>query len=130
MLGAISLDTVLVCHPVLGGVDRVTFEAFVATKLIPKLHSGAKVVMDNANIHKGEMVRELIENADAKLVYLSRYSPEFSPIENMWSKVKNQLRKQAARTYKELIEGIVDAIAQVTVEHLRNWYTHCCYCTS
>lgn len=130
LISAISLNEVLVCHPVLGSVDGITFEAFVVIKLVPKLKEGMKVIMDNARIHLGEMVREAIENAGAELIFLSRYSPEFSPIENMWSKVKNILKKQGARTYKDLIEAIANAIEQVTSENLRGWYTHCCYCTS
>ncbi len=55
------------------------------------------------------MVREAIEKAGARLIYLSPYSPEFSPIENCWSKVKAILKKVKARTYKDLIEGIADA---------------------
>ena len=84
----------------------------------------------NAKIHQGEMVREAIEKAGAKLVYLSPYSPEFSPIENFWSKVKDILRKTAARTYKDLIDGITNAMHKVTQENIRNWFAHCCYCTS
>lgn len=86
--------------------------------------------MDNAKIHLGDNIKELIEKAGAYLIYLSPYSPEFSPIENMWSKVKAILRKIKARTYKDLINAITDAMLQVTKSDLRNWFTHCCYCTS
>ena len=70
--------------------------------------------MDNARIHLGDMVKELIEKAGAKLIYLSPYSPEFSPIENFWSKVKAILRKLKVRTYQDLIDGITDAMLAVT----------------
>ncbi len=76
------------------------------------------------------MVREFLEQAGVKLVYLSPYSPEFSPIENFWSKVKSILRKRATRTYKDLIAGITNAMLQVTQSNIRNWFAHCCYCTS
>lgn len=79
--------------------------------------------MDNATIHQSKMVREAIEGVGAKLIYLSPYSPEFSPIENLWSKVK-------ARTYKDLIEAIADAILQVSQQDIHNWFAHCCCCTS
>ncbi len=52
--------------------------AFIANELVPKLGKNACVVMDNAKIHLGEAIRELIEKAGAKLIYLSPYSPEFS----------------------------------------------------
>lgn len=111
-------------------VDGITFEAFILTKLVPKLWKDACVIMDNARIHLGEMVKESIEKAGANLIYLPPYSPEFSPIENFWSKVKAILRKIKARNYKDLIEGITSAMLQVTKQDIRNWFTHCCYCTS
>ena len=130
LVTALSIREVLACVNIYGAVDGVTFEAFVVQELIPKLWKNACVVMDNAKIHQGEMVREFIEKAGAKLLYLSFYSPEFSPIENFWSKVKSLLRKTAARTYKDLINGITNAMLQVTKENIRNWFAHCCYCTS
>ena len=84
----------------------------------------------NAKINLGENIKELIEKAGAKLIYLSPYSPEFSPIENFWSKVKAILKKLKARTYKDLINSINDAMLAVTKNDTRNWFAHCCYCTS
>ncbi|ACB53199.1 transposase [Crocosphaera subtropica ATCC 51142] len=86
--------------------------------------------MDNAKIHLGEIVREAIEEAGASLMYLPPYSPEFSPIENFWSKVKAILRKIKARNYKDLIDSLTFAMLQVTQKDIRNWFAHCCYCTS
>ncbi|MGK7931517.1 MAG: transposase, partial [Microcystaceae cyanobacterium] len=80
--------------------------------------------------HFGEMVRETIENTGAKLIYLSPYSPEFSPIENCWSKVKSILRILKPRNYQELIDHLASALLQVTQNDIRNWFAHCCYCTS
>ncbi|MBD1836487.1 transposase [Cyanobacteria bacterium FACHB-472] len=103
----------------------MTFEAFIVQELIPKLWKDACVVMDNAKIHQGEMVREFIEKAGAKLLYLSPYSPEFSPIEDFWSKVKFILRKTGARIYKDLIDAIANAMLEVTQSNIRNWFAHC-----
>lgn len=130
LISALSFREVVASVNIYGAVDGVTFEAFVIQRLIPKLWENACVVMDNAKIHQGEMVREVIEKAGAKLLYLSPYSPEFSPIENFWSKVKSILRKTAARTYKDLIDAIANAILNVTQLNIRNWFAHCCYCIS
>jgi len=130
IISALSFKEVLASSNIYGSVDGVTFEAFIVKQLVPKLWKNACVVMDNARIHFGEMVKEAIEKAGAKIIYLSPYSPEFSPIENFWSKVKAILKKLKARTYKDLIEGIFDAMAQVTQQDIRNWFAHCCYCTS
>ncbi len=130
LIGALSVQGLVASINIYGAVDGVTFEAFVVQGLIPKLWKNACVVMDNAKIHQGEIVREFIEKAGAKLLYLSPYSPEFSPIENLWSKVKSLLRKTAARTYKDLIDGIANAMLEVTQSNIRNWFAHCCYCAS
>jgi len=82
IISALSLEKGLAYRIIYGSVDGATFEAFIVKKLIPQLWENACVVMDNARIHLGEMVKEAIEQAGAKLIYLSPYSPEFSPIEN------------------------------------------------
>lgn len=130
LLAALSVEKVITSVNIYGSVDAVTFEAFIRQKLIPHLQENACVVMDNAKIHQGAMVRELLEKAGAKLIYLSPYSPEFSPIENLWSKVKSILKNTAARTYLDLIDGITNAMLEVTQTNIRNWFAHCCYCAS
>lgn len=130
IIGALSSEKILAKTTIYGSVDGVTFEAFIVKELVPNLWTGACVVMDNAKIHLGEIVREVIEQAGASLVYLPPYSPEFSPIENFWSKVKAILRKIQARNYCDLIDAITSAMLQVTQKDIRNWFIHCCYCTS
>lgn len=130
LLAALSFDQVVAESNIYGAVNAVTFEAFIANKLVPKLWKNACVVLDNAKIHLGETVRELIEKAGAKLIYLPPYSPEFSPIENFWSKVKANLRKVEPRNYKDLIDGITDSMLKVTKKDIRNWFAHCCHCAS
>ena len=73
-----STTEVVASRNIYGAVNGITFEAFILRELVPKLWKGACVVMDNAKIHCGEMVKEFIEEAGAKLIYLSPYSPEFS----------------------------------------------------
>ena len=130
MIGAISLSGVVTQISLIGATDGLTFEAFISQKLVPKLWAGACVVMDNCSIHKGEDIKALIEQVGARLVYLPPYSPDFSPIENCWSKIKSLLRSIGARTYPDLAQAIKDAFEQVSLKDIRNWFTHCCYCTS
>lgn len=98
IITAISLDKVIASVNIYGAVDAITFEGFIVKELLPKVKEGDCIIMDNAKIHLGEMVRELIEQKKARVIFLSPYSPEFSPIENFWSKVKAMLRKLKART--------------------------------
>lgn len=130
LLSALSLEKVVASTNIYGTTNQITFEAFIVTKLVPNLWENAGVVMDNASIHKSQMVEEAIQEVGAKLIYLSPYSPEFSPIENFWSKVKEILKKFQARTYEDLVIGITEAMRQVTQQDIRNWFAHCCYCTS
>ncbi|OLP15382.1 transposase [Leptolyngbya sp. 'hensonii'] len=130
ILGAISLREVVTYCNLMGSTDGLTFEAFISQKLVPKLWKGACVILDNCSIHLGEDVRKLIEDAGAKLIFLPPYSPDFSPIENCFSKIKSILRSIKARSYPELAKAIDEAFSQVSSSDLRNWFSHCCYCAS
>ena len=130
MVGAITVKGILTFYNVMGAVDGVTFEAFIVSKLVPKLWKGACVVLDNCSVHKGKIVEKAIKEAGGQLIYLPPYSPEFSPIENCWSKLKGILRSFGARTYRALESAITQAYQQVSEQDLYNWFTHCCYCAS
>ncbi len=130
VIGAISLNGLLTQWSSLGSVDGLTFEAFIAQKLVPKLWKGAVVIMDNCSIHKDAAIEALITAAGARLIYLPPYSPDFSPIENCWSKIKTILRRLGARTYSDLLKALDAAFDEVTKQDLLSWFTHCCYCTS
>ncbi|NCJ04956.1 IS630 family transposase [Synechococcales cyanobacterium C] len=129
IVAGLSLAGVVASAVILGAFDGLTFEAFVATRLVPNLWPGACMVMDNCSIHQGEAIRHLIEGAGAQLVYLPPYSPDFSPIENFWSKVKAILRACGARTYQALANAIEIAFEEVSEVDIINWFSHCCYCT-
>ena len=105
-------------------------QAFVIRKLIPNLWKGATVVWDNYSIHKGKEIERAIIAAGAKLIYLPPYSPDFNPIENCWSKIKNYLRSFGAKNYKDLDLAISEAYRQVSSKDIRNWFAHSCYCIS
>jgi transposase len=92
-----------------GPINRDAFEAYVAQVLVPELQPGDTVIMDNLSSHKGPRVRELIEAAGARLLYLPPYSPDFNPIENAFAKLKALLRKAAERT----LEGLWTAIGRL-----------------
>jgi transposase len=109
-----------------GAADALVFKTYVKQVLVPSLWTGACVVMDNLRAHKVAGIRESIEAVGATLIYLSPYSPDFSPIENCWSKVKEFLRARAARTYAQLDSAITGALAAITTKDIIGWFTHCC----
>jgi len=122
-----SVKEILTSVNLVGGTDAITFEAFIIRKLVPKLWKAGCVVMDNCPIHLGEEVKKAIEKTGAKLIYLSPYSPNFSPSENLWSKLKIILRSIKTTNYQELGKAIAFAFGQVTSSNIFNWFTHCCY---
>lgn len=86
--------------------------------------------MNNLPAHKALKVREVIEAAGARVAFLSLYSPDFNPIESCWSKLKEYLRTQEARTYEELAQALSEAIDLVTDKDIVGWFTHCFYYVS
>jgi len=127
MIGAISLEGFVASLTFEGGTDSLAFQTYINQVLVPNLWQGACVVMDNFSSHKVVGIKEAIVAAGAKLVYLPPYSPDFNPIENCWSKVKEFLRSQAARTYETLDQAITEAFNAVTAKDMIGWFTHCCY---
>ena len=83
--------------------------------------------MDNLSAHKGERVKELIEERGCELIYLPSYSPDFNPIEEVFSKIKDFLRKSEARTREALVEAIGAAISAVTAKDACGFFEHCGY---
>lgn len=127
MIGAVRLDGPLVCSTLDGAVDQATFVAWVQEQLCPALRPGDVVCLDNLSAHKSPLVRKAIESVGARLVYLPPYSPDFNPIEKLWSKVKEALRAAAARTVEALGQAIATALAKVTAGDCRGFYSSCGY---
>ena len=90
----------------MGYLDALTFDAFISQRLLPKLLPKAVLVMDNCSIHKSNEIDALIQSVEARIIYLPPYSPDFSPIENCWSKIKGILRTLEARTYRDLLTAL------------------------
>lgn len=126
LIGAMALKGLVGEITFPGATDTLAFKTYVTQILVPNLWRGACVVMDNLPAHKVNGIREAIEAVGATVIYLSPYSPDFSPIENCWSKVKEFLRARAARTYAQLDQAITDALAAVTLQDIIGWFTHCC----
>lgn len=110
-----------------GATNGAAFEIYVEQILVASLHQGQVVIMDNLRVHKSARVRQLIEEAGAELLFLPAYSPDFSPIEETFAKVKAFLRRSKARTKEALEEAIAQALLSVTSQDARGWFHHCGY---
>jgi len=112
------------CAPWLfqGPMNGEMFLAWVAQGLAPTLQKGDLVIMDNLATHKIRGIREALEAAGARLLYLPPYSPDFNPIENMWSKIKQLLRSQAPRTERALLLATKTAFEAISTADCRSYF--------
>jgi transposase len=129
MLAALGLEGVVAAMTIDGFTDGAVFRAFLHDVLRPHLRPGQIVSLDNLKAHKVTGVAEVIAAAGARLLYLPPYSPDFSPIEECWSKIKALLRAKAARTREALELAIAEAFAAVTASDAYGWFTHAGYCS-
>ena len=106
-----------------GATNGERFRDYVAHTLAPTLTPGDVVVLDNLCVHKVAGVREAVEAAGARLLYLPPYSPDFNPIERAFAKLKALLRSAAARTTADLHQAIRAAFARFTPQECRNYVT-------
>ena len=105
-----------------GPINKLAFETYVDKVLVPELRPGDIVVMDNLSSHKGPEVRDMIEAAGARLLYLPPYSPDFNPIENAFAKLKALLRKAAERTVAGLWNAIERLVDEFTPSECKNFF--------
>ena len=144
-IAAMSQTSILAMKTIDKGMNGQDFQQFVreeedatpggtpgarVVRLAPNLWSGAVVVMDNLPAHKVKGIASIIEDVGARVVYLSPYSPEFNPIEHLWSQLKSFLRKFRPKTQEAVDKLLKIALMLSNPEHFRNWFAHCCYCTS
>lgn len=110
-----------------GATDTATFEAYVAQFLAPALLPGQVVVLDNLSAHKSPRVREVIKARGCTVWFLPAYSPDLSPIEEAFSKLKALLRRAEARTRAALHQALAEALDMITVQDARGYFAHCGY---
>jgi len=106
-----------------GGTTREKFLDYLKNTLIPTLHQGDIVIMDNMRTHHVKEVRTLLQGAGMKLLYLPAYSPDLNPIENMWSKIKAILRKLKIRLLPQLPHGIAQAFSLIRPSDCAGWFS-------
>jgi transposase len=127
MIAALGIGGLAALMTVEGATDGEVFRVWTERVLCPTLEPGDIVVMDNLGAHKVSGIREAIEGRGAKLIYLPPYSPDLSPIERCWSKIKTALRAIGARTRRRLEKAIKQALSTITESDALAWFAHCGY---
>lgn len=127
IVGTLGLEGLTAVTSLAGAVNGAKFRTFVEETLGPTLVAGDVVVMDNLPAHKVKGIAEAIEGRGAQLVFLPPYSPDLSPIELCWSKVKTYLRQAKARSKESLEVALEQALETVTPSDAQGWFRHCGY---
>lgn len=127
MISSLRLDGTTAAMVLEGPTDADVFEAYVEQVLVPSLRSGDIVVMDRLGPHKVPRIVERIEETGAAVWLLPPYSPDFNPIEKMWSKIKEFLRSAKPRTSPALLTTIAAALEAVAAEDVQGWFGSCGY---
>ena len=127
MLSALRYDGSTTAMVYEGGTDILAMQTYVESFLAATIGPGDIVAMDNLSSHRNTEVVAMIEATGAEVWFLPRYSPDYNPIEEMWSKVKAYLRKVGARSKKTLIRAIRSALEAVTAQDAAGWFADCGY---
>jgi transposase len=126
-LAAISPRGVVAPLAFEGALDGPIFAQWVREWLVPELHAGQTVILDNLSVHKNAAARAAIEAVGCFVRFLPAYSPDFNPIELIFAKLKTALRGAAARTFAALIDALDAAFATITAADARACFRHCGY---
>ena len=129
ILSSIRLDGTTQSLVFEGALDRKMFDAYIKEFLAPTLKPGDIVVMDNLNAHKSQKARDAIHMHQAEMLFLPAYSPDFNPVEKLWSKIKQVVRGIKPRTEEELIDATATALNAISKSDAQGWFNSCGYTT-
>ena len=110
-----------------GTLNKELFSEYIRVQLKPSLANDDIVFLDNSSVHTSKLVKDTLRECGIKYLYLPRYSPDFNPIELFWSFMKSILKKEKARTHKNLDKAINLALDSVTLDYIKHWFEHCGY---
>ena len=127
LVTGLSLAGMAPAMTVQGGTDTAVFATYLEHFLLPALHPGQIVVVDNVGAHKPERIRALVEAAGCRLVFLPACSPDLSPIEEAASLIKALVKAAVARTRAALAVAIAAALNAGTTADVAGWFTHAGY---
>lgn len=125
--GALGFEELRAAMRVPGAVEGDACLVFSTDGLAPRLRPGNSVFLDHVPTHQMAALEEALTAGDAKVKFLPPDSPDFSPIENCWSKVKTFLRRVAARTQQDLDAALSQALAMISGDDIKGWFAHCGY---
>ena len=126
-IAALTAHGILAPWTVEGAMDTTAFEVYVTQVLIPTLHAGQVVVLDNLSVHKAAHIHEALTACGCTLLFLPPYSPDCNPIEQAFSKIKSVLRTLGSRTRDALLDALAHALETITAHDAAAWFAHTGY---
>lgn len=127
VIGALGLRGMIATMSVEGAVDTEVFDTFVTQVLVPALRPGEVVFLDNLSVHHASTIEQAVSAVGGTVRFLPSYSPDFSPIEPCWAKLKTFLRGSAARTRILLEDALTQALLTLSLADIQGWFHHCGY---
>jgi transposase len=127
VIGAFDNLGMICTQSQLGAMKRHDFECFLSEELLTQLTAGSVLVLDNASIHKGGKIAELVDKAGCRLLYLPPYSPDFNPIELAWGYVKRLIRRVGPRDDTSRESALASALVAIPDTLARSCFRHCGY---
>lgn len=124
LLAGLRLDGLCAPFVIEGGVDATVFETYLQQVLLPDLKAGDIIILDNLPVHKSASVRDLCQAQGVTLLFLPTYSPDLSPIEQAFAKLKVWLRQVRAQTVDALLDAIAQGIQRITAADAIGFFTH------
>lgn len=130
LISGLRTSGVSACLAFPGSTDRLAFDTYVEKMLVPELHKGDVVIWDNLSSHKSKKAIAAVESAEARVEPLPTYSPDLTPIEEMFSKLKSGLKRLASRTVGAVMDAMGTVLNQVTPSDIQGWFgDRCPYAT-
>jgi transposase len=129
LIAAIGLHANLAEHAMLHpeSVDKNAFKAYLEHVLLPKLEPATTLIMDNWKVHHGSDITELVQSFGCKVVYLPTYSPDFNPIEFLFSKIKAFIKSFRPLNLSDLMDVFSKSSLTITLQHVADTFAHCGY---
>ena len=127
VIGSVRLQGVVASLSVKGAIDTPIFDTCIDKLLVPQMQADDVVLLDNLPVHLASKIEAAVASRKGQVLWLPAYSPDLSPIEPLWSKVKTSVRGKEPRTEPELNTALTDSINSVSLDDIDGWFRHCGY---
>ena len=127
VISSVRLQGVVASLSVRGAIDTPIFDTYITQLFLPQMNARDVVLLDNLPVHLASHIETMVASRKGEVLWLPAYSPDFSPIEPFWSKVKTSVRGKEPRTEPALNTALTAAINSVSVADIDGWFRHCGY---